>query len=79
MDSAATTALVLGIVSLFCALAAPFAIWQGNVATGLARQARVSVPGGATVGIVLGWIVCGLTVLVIALYVAIFATLLGAA
>ncbi|MCA8920973.1 MAG: DUF4190 domain-containing protein [Planctomycetes bacterium] len=75
LDSASTAALVLGVASLVCALAAPFAIWQGSVAQRLARQARVPTPGGATAGLVIGWIVCGLTVLVIGVWILLLASL----
>ncbi|MEZ6188378.1 MAG: hypothetical protein R3F62_25680 [Planctomycetota bacterium] len=70
-EGTANVALVLGVVSLFCALAAPFAIWQGNLATAQAHQARIPVPSGATVGKVLGWIVLCLTLALLILYAGI--------
>lgn len=64
VDNAATISLVLGLVGiLFCGLAAPFAIWQAGVAKQRALALGIPVPGTATAGAILGWVVVALMVL----------------
>lgn len=78
IDSAATLSLVLGLVGiLLCALAGPFAIWQGGIAQQKARAAGVDTPGTATAGIILGWITVALFVLSL-LFVCVVFGLMGA-
>jgi hypothetical protein len=61
VDSPATLSLVLGLVGiLVCGLAAPFAIWQAGVARQRATALGVAVPGTATAGAILGWVVVAL-------------------
>ena len=80
VDSAATMALILGLVGfLVIPLLGPFAIMKGNEAGRLARRARLPVPGTATAGLVLGWIATIGMILGVLAVVAIFGLVLAAA
>ena len=68
----ATASLVVGIISFFCfgIILGPFAIYRGNKALRLIRQHNIGQEHKttATVGMVLGWVVLGLNILVLGLY-----------
>jgi len=80
VESAANMALIFGILSIaVIALVGPIAIIKGNEATRLARRARISVPGTATAGLVMGWIATVLMILVFGMFLLLFVGVLGAA
>lgn len=69
-NSLAITALVLSLVGIVTCITAPVGAILGHVARKQIRENGEDGDGMAKAGIIVGWILTGLTVLMIAFYVA---------
>lgn len=81
VDDAANLSLILAVVSfVVCPCLAPVAIIKGNEAKRLATAARMETPGGATAGIIIGWVLTVMNllgVLMVVLYAVVVAVILA--
>jgi hypothetical protein len=76
-DKGATTALVLGIVSIaLCTLAAPFAIFEGTKSRRRIRESNGTLGGDAMAlaGLIMGWVGVGILILTVLVIVVVAAT-----
>ncbi len=80
IDDAANLSLIMAILGiLVCPLTLIVAIIKGNEAKRMALRNRMPVPGGASAGIMIGWIFGILNLVSILLVVVLFAVAAGAA
>ncbi|WP_433330887.1 DUF4190 domain-containing protein [Spirillospora sp. CA-294931] len=75
----ATTSMVCGIVGiLLCGIASPFAVIFGHVALGQIKRTGEGGHGMAVAGLILGYIVTVIWVLILLFYVGLIAAFVGA-
>lgn len=80
IDDAATMALIMAIIGIVaCPITLPIGIIKGNEAKRRAIAAGIAVPGGATAGIIIGWLFISLNVLAILAVVLLFVVAIVAA